>query len=135
MSQENVEALKRAVEANNRRDYEAFLDEFDSDIEWHGIFGVMFGGEATVVRGHEGLLEYVRDRDGGFAVSDVQWSEFRDLGDRIVALGHVRGRGRESGIEFDYPYAGLAEFKNGKIITYRDWFDHSQALKAVGLEE
>ena len=103
MSQENVEALKRAVEANNRRDYEAFLDEFDPDIEWHGIFGVMFGGEATVVRGHEGLLEYVQDRDEGFAVSDVQWSEFRDLGDRIVALGHVRGRGRESGIEFDYP--------------------------------
>jgi hypothetical protein len=31
MSQENVEALKRAVEANNRRDYEAFLDEFDPD--------------------------------------------------------------------------------------------------------
>ena len=134
MSQQNVEALKRAVEANNRRDYEAFLDEFDPDIEWHGIFGVMFGGEATVVRGHEGLLEYVRDRDEGFAVSDVQWSEFRDLGDRIVALGHVRGRGRESGIEFDSPYAGLAEFKSGKIISYRDCFDHSQALKAVGLE-
>src|SRR5439155_9178911 len=82
MSEENIEALQRAVEANNRRDYEAFLDEFDPDIEWHGIFGVMFGGEATVVRGHEGLLEYVRDRDEGFAVSDVQWSEFRDLGDR-----------------------------------------------------
>ena len=134
MSQENVEALKRAVEANNRRDYEAFLDEFDPDIEWHGIFGVMFGGEATVVRGHEGLLEYVRDRDEGFAVSNVQWSEFRDLGDRIVALGHVRGRGRESGIEFDSPYAGLAESKSGKIISYRDCFDHSQAVKAVGLE-
>ena len=130
-----MEALRRAVEANNRRDYEAFLDEFDPDIEWHGIFGVMFGGEATVVRGHEGLLEYVRDRDEGFAVSNVQWSEFRDLGDRIVALGHVRGRGRESGIEFDSPYAGLAEFKSGKIISYRDCFDHSQALKAVGLED
>jgi ketosteroid isomerase-like protein len=120
VSPENIEALKRAVEANNRRDYEAFLDEFDPDIELHGVFGVMFGGEATVVRGHEGLLAYVRDRDEGFAVSDIQWSEFRDLGDQIVALGHIQGRGRESGIEFDYPYAGLAEFKNGKIIRYRD---------------
>jgi ketosteroid isomerase-like protein len=135
MSQENVEALQRAVEANNRRDYDAFLDEFDPDIEWHGIFGVMFGGEATVVRGHEGLLEYVRDRDEGFTVSDVEWSEFRDLGDRIVALGHVRGRGRESGIEFDYPYAGLAEFKDGKIARYTDYFDHSKGLEAAGLSE
>ena len=135
MSQENIEALQRAVEANNRRDYEALLEEFDPDVEWHGIFGLMFGKEATVVRGHEGLLEYVRDLDEGFAVRDVQWSEFRDLGDRIVALGHVRGRGRESGVEFDSPYAGLAEFKDGKCVRYRDYFDHSQALKAAGLRE
>jgi ketosteroid isomerase-like protein len=135
MSQENVEALQRKAEANNRRDYEAFLEEFDPDVEWHGIFGVMFGGEATVVRGHEGLLAYVRDLDEGFGVRDVQFSEFRDLGDQVVALGHVLGRGRESGIEFDSPYAGLAEFKNGKCISYRDYFNHSEALEAAGLRE
>jgi len=95
----------------------------------------MFGGEATVVRGREGLREYLRDLDEGFAVRDVRLSEFRDLGDRIVVLGHVLGRGRESGIEFDSPYGGLAEFKNGKVIRYRDYFDHSQALEAAGLEE
>src|SRR5437763_17172084 len=109
MSQQNVEALKRAVEANNRRDYEAFLDEFDPDIEWHGIFGVMFGGEATAVRGHEGLLEYVRDRDEGFAVSDGQWAELPDLGDPSVALGQFRGRGRERGAECGSAYAASAE--------------------------
>jgi ketosteroid isomerase-like protein len=135
MSQENVEALQRAAEANNRRDYEAFLEEFDPDVEWHGIFGVMFGGEAKVFTGHHGLLEYVRDLDEGFSVRDVEFLKFRDLGDRIVVLGHVRGRGRVSGVEFDSPYAGLAEFKNGKIIRYRDCFDHGEALKAVGLEE
>ena len=135
MSGENVEALKRAAEANNRRDYEAFLEEFDPEIEWHGIFGLMFGVEATVVRGHDGLLGYVRDLDEGFSVREVQFTDFRDLGDRIVALGHVLGRGRESGIEFDSPYGGLAEFKNGKCIRYSDYFDHAEALKAAGLRE
>jgi ketosteroid isomerase-like protein len=135
MSQENIEALKRAAEANNCGDYEALLEEFDPDIEWHGIFGVMFGGEATVVRGHQGLLGYVRDLDESFDVRDVQLSEFRDLGDRIVVLGHVRGRGRESGVEFDSPYGGLAEFKNGKCVRYRDFFDHAEVLEAAGLRE
>jgi ketosteroid isomerase-like protein len=135
MSQENVEALQRAAEANNRRDYEAFLEEFDPEVEFHGIFGVMFGGEATVSKGHEGLLAYVRDRDEGFAISDVEFSESRDLGDRVVVLGHVRGRARGSGIEFDSPYGALAEFKNGKCIWYRDFFDHSEALEAAGLSE
>ena len=135
MSQENIEALQRAVEANNRRDYEAFVAEFDPDVEWHGIFGVMFGGEATLVRGRKGLLGYVRDLDEAFSLRDVQISEFRDLEDQIVVLGHVRGRGKESGIEFDSPYAGIAEFKNGKCVSYRDYFDHGQALEAAGLSE
>src|SRR4051794_27349592 len=135
MSQENIEALQRAADASNRRDYEAFLEEFDPDIAFHGIFGVVFGGEATVVRGHAGLLEYLRDVDEGFAVRDIQWSEFRDLGDRIVLLGRVRGRGHESGIPLDSTYAAVAEFRNGKVVKYTDFFDHSRALEAAGLQE
>jgi hypothetical protein len=29
----------------------------------------------------------------------------------------------------------VAEFKKGKMIRYRDYFDHSQALEAAGLSE
>jgi hypothetical protein len=75
----------------------------------------MFGGEATVVRGQEGLLAYVRDLDEGFDVRDVQWSEFRDLGDRIVVLGHVRARGRWSGVEFDSPYGGSGRVQERQV--------------------
>jgi ketosteroid isomerase-like protein len=131
----NIEALERVAEANNRRDYEALLEECDADIEFHGIFGVMFSGEATVLRGHAGLLEYLRDLDEGFDVRGIRWSEFRDLGDRVVALGHARGRGRESGVDFYSPYACLAEFRNGKIVRYSDYFDHGQALEAAGLRQ
>ena len=135
MSQENVEAFKRAVEANNRGDDDALLQELDPDVEWHGVMGVMFGGEATVFRGHAGVLAYLRDLDEGFTVRDIQWSEFRDLGERIVVLGHVRGKGRESGIELDAQYGAVAEFRQGKIVRYRDYFDHGDALEAVGLRE
>ncbi len=135
MSQENVEAFKRAVEANNRGDDDALLQEIDPDVEWHGVMGVMFGEEATVLRGHAGVLEYLRDLEEGFTVRDIQWSEFRDLGERIVVLGHVRGQGRGSGIELDSRYGAVAEFRQGKIISYRDYFDHDEALEAAGLRE
>jgi ketosteroid isomerase-like protein len=135
MSQENVEAFKRALEANNRSDYDALLQEFDPDVEWHGVMGVMFGGEAAVFRGHAGVLEYLRDLDEGFTVRDIQGSEFRDMGERIVVLGHARGRGRESGIELDSQYGAVAEFREGKIFRYTDYFDHRQALEAAGLRE
>jgi ketosteroid isomerase-like protein len=135
MSQANVEAFKRAVEANNRSDYDALLAEFDPDVEWHGIMGVMFGGKATVFRGHAGVLEYLRDIDEGFTVRDIQLSEFRDLGERVVGLGHARGRGRESGIELDSQYGAVAEFEKGKVIRYWDYFDHEEALEAAGISD
>jgi len=135
MSQENVEALQRAVETSNRRDYVAFLEEFEPEAEWHGIFGVMFVGEACVVRGHEDLLQYLRDTDEAFVDRDVRLLEFRDVGDRIIDSSMSGARGRESGIEFDSPYAILAEFKNGNCIELRDYFAHSDALEAAGLSE
>jgi ketosteroid isomerase-like protein len=81
------------------------------------------------------VLEYLRDLDEGFTVRDIQGSEFRDMGERIVVLGHARGRGRESGIELDSQYGAVAEFREGKIFRYTDYFDHRQALEAAGLRE
>jgi ketosteroid isomerase-like protein len=134
MSQENVESFKRATEAVNRRDVEAVLEEVDPDIEWHALFQVMFGGRATVCRGHEGVRQYLRELDEALSVLHVECSEFRDLGDRIVAIGRVRSRGRVSGAEIVGPGSFLAEFRNGRIFRMSD-YPGSGALQAAGLRE
>jgi ketosteroid isomerase-like protein len=135
MSRENVEVFERAVEANNRGDYEALLAEIDPDVEWHAVFQVMFGGQATVCRGHEGVREYLRDLDEGFDVRHIEISELRDVGKRIVAIGRVRGRGRISGAELDSPISFVAEFRDGKVVRMSDYLDSKEALKAAGLSE
>jgi hypothetical protein len=62
MSQENVEAFKRTIEAANRQDVEALLEEVDPEVEWpHPAFHVALGGEATVYRGHEGVRKVFQD--------------------------------------------------------------------------
>jgi ketosteroid isomerase-like protein len=134
MSRENVEAFERAVEANNRGDYEALLAEIDPDVEWHAVFQVMFGGQATVCRGHEGVREYLRDLDEGFDVRHIEISELRDVGKRIV-VGRVRGRGRISGAELDSPISFVAEFRDGKVVRMSDYLDSKEALQAAGLSE
>jgi hypothetical protein len=52
-----------------------------------------------VYRGHEGVPEMFRDFYDVFAEIDVEFSEIRDLGDRVVAIGRIRTRGKESGAE------------------------------------
>jgi hypothetical protein len=57
MSQENVEAFKRVIEALNRRDIESLLERYDPDVEARYALESLLGGEAVVHRGHEGVRE------------------------------------------------------------------------------
>ena len=86
MSKGNVEAFKRAVDAYNRRDINAFIDEFDPALEWRPLTQLMFGRDLTVYRGHEGIRQFMRDVDEVLAEVRIECSEIQDLGDRIVVM-------------------------------------------------
>ena len=135
MSQENVEAFKRFADANNRRDVEAMLEELDPDVEWHSAILGSLGGDATVHRGHDGVREVFRDLYEAFSEFQLEFSEIRDLGDRIVAIGRWIARGEESGVETTPPLAAVVKFRNGKAIRVRSYLDPKDALEAVGLSE
>ena len=53
MSQENVEVFKRGVEAYNRRDADALIDQLDPTINGHPAMHGGARGGTTVYRGHE----------------------------------------------------------------------------------
>jgi len=93
MSQEHVEALRRGIEAATRRDPDALLEELDPEVEWHSAILVPMGGKARVSRGHEGVSAMFRDFYNVFDEIQVEFSEIRDLGDRVVAISSLRARG------------------------------------------
>jgi ketosteroid isomerase-like protein len=135
MSQENVEAFKRADDAFNRGDVEAVLEEIDPEVEFYDVFGQMLGGEAMVYRGHEGVRDWFGDVSGAFAELHTEYSEIRDLGDRIVAIGHLRARGSESGAAIESPFWTITQWKTGKMTRLRTYLNPKEALEAVGLSE
>ena len=51
MSQENVEAVRRAYEAWNADDLDAFLIELDPECEWHPSIEPALEGGETAFRG------------------------------------------------------------------------------------
>ena len=135
MSQENVEAFKRAVIAYERRDLEAMMEECDPDIEWHSAATTALGGVARVYRGRAGMRDLFRDHDEAFTEIHIEYSEIRDLGDQIVGVGHFRIRGTASGAEVESPLSTLTEMKNGKAIRVRTYLHPTEALEAAGLSE
>src|SRR5215208_5306359 len=123
MSQENVEAFKRGIEAGNRRDIETLLEALDPEIEWHTVVHELLTGDATVFRGHDGVRELFRDLYEAFDEFQIDVSEIRDLGDRLVAISRSHIRGKESGAELEFPSAFVVEFRNGKAILVRSFFE------------
>jgi ketosteroid isomerase-like protein len=135
MSKENVEAFKRGVGAMNRGDIEGMLEVCDPEVAWRDAINVMFGGEATLHRGHAAVRELFRDLYESFAEIDADYRDLRDLGDRLVSLGQLRMRGKESGAETESPVAALTEWRDGKVIRVLTYLDHTEALEAAGLRE
>jgi len=135
MSQENVEAFKRGLEAGNRGDVETLLEVLDPEVEWHSALHALMRGEATVFRGHDGVRQLLRDQYEAFDEIHIEISEIRDLGDRLVAIGRTHARGGTSGADVETPIGFVTEFKNGKAIAIHGYLDPKEALEAAGLRE
>jgi ketosteroid isomerase-like protein len=135
MSRENVENFKRGLGAYNRRDLDALMEELDPDVEWHPALAVLLGGEQTVFRGHQGVRESIQEEDEALAEFQVEISEIRDPGESVLAIGCARVRGRKSRVPVETPFFVLCDYRNGKTIRLRTYFDLKETLEAVGLSE
>jgi ketosteroid isomerase-like protein len=133
VSAADVETFKRAVDAYNRADVGALVKELDPGVEWHPALPGLLAASAPVYRGHQGMAEMLRDFYEVLDEVSFFYSEVHDLDGRIVAIGHIRTRGKASGAVTESPYANVAELKDGKGIRLRGYLDPDEALEAVGL--
>ena len=136
MSEENVETVKRTIEAWNADDLDAFLTELDPDLEWHPSIEPGLEGKATTYRGHDGARTiWGEARSEAWERLTNRPEEFRDLGESVLALGHMDLAARTTSIEFSQELGEVIDFRAGKIVRIRDFLTHAEALEAVGLSE
>src|SRR4029453_9669470 len=132
MSQENVETVQRAVEAWNADDLDAFLAELAAAVEWHPAIQPGLEGKATIYRGHDGARKIWRqDRGEAWERLTNRPEELRDLGESVLALGHMDLSARATGIEFSQELEEVFELRAGKIVRIRDFLTHAEAIEAA----
>jgi SnoaL-like domain len=132
VSQQNVERFLEATEAFNRADWNAYAGFFEPEATFEPHQAELQG---TYV-GREGVIEWASDvgehyAEGWLAV----WSDIRDLGERLLALGTLRFTGKGSGLEMEVPLAAVATYRKGLIVHFRHYGDRDRALEAAGLSE
>jgi ketosteroid isomerase-like protein len=137
MSQENVEVVRRAYDAWNREDLDAFLSVVHPDAKWRGD-GVedLFIGIKTLYQGHAGFREWWN------AVHEP-WDYFKSHvqrtfvgGDYVVTVVRFEAKGRESGAQVELPFlTNVMGLKDGLIVEFNAYYSLEEALKAAGLSE
>jgi ketosteroid isomerase-like protein len=132
MSQENVERMKGAMEAFNERDGAALDDFLATDAE---IVPVRAALEGTMYRGGDAGTQYCTAVIESW--EELRWDveELRDGDDWVLALGHIRGQGRDSGVAVDARAGWLANFRDGLITRFQTYANRDDALEAAGLRE
>jgi len=131
MSEENVEAFLRGSAAIARGDVKAALAVIHPEVTLESQRSVTEG----VFQGHDGVREFMADTARSFSLFRPEYIDVRDLGDRLLAIGSIRVRGRGSGVETDVPTAAIAEYQDGLLWHFKDYVEERSALDAAGLQE
>jgi ketosteroid isomerase-like protein len=134
MSEENVEIVRRSLDAWNRGEFDAWGQDSHPNIEFFSAITWQAEGDMTAFRGPTEMRQFWDEWHSLWDLR-VDISEIRDLGDTVVALGGMTMRGRASGVPVDSPVAYVFEFEDGLFRTVRAYLNPSEALKAVGLAE
>jgi len=130
MSAKAEELVRQAYQAFSKRDLDALREIADPRIEIHTVTG-MIAGRSEPYRGHDGLVEYLRDVGELWDEIELLPTDFHELSDsRLVVFGRVRAR-RELAV-IDAPNAWLWEVGEGRIRSARVFGDPQGARELLG---
>ena len=131
MSQENIEIVKAFFDAWNAADMVALREMQDPDVIQRPPAGWPEPGPFVGREANMRQFEQLRDTWVSDTVKPI--SAFIDIADHVLVRYRWRatGEGPESNIEL----TALYTVRRGKIIYQEFFWDHAEALEAVGLAE
>jgi ketosteroid isomerase-like protein len=126
MSQENVEAARRAYEAFNRRDLDALLAVMDAEVE----FSTRLVGAGSY-RGHDGVRLWWDDLLRVFPDFTVEVTDVDELDDLTINAVRVRGHGMDSETPFEENIWQVGKWRNGKAVSWGSYASRREAREAA----
>jgi ketosteroid isomerase-like protein len=130
VSQENVEILLAMRDAWNDGDMDRLRAFYDHDVitrlpEGWPEPGPFVGVDAV-------MRQWERNRET-WSADTLALGDFTEAGDRLVVRLTWTGIGRVPGMSLEF--TAIYTFREGKVCDQESFWDHSDALKAVGMEE
>jgi ketosteroid isomerase-like protein len=133
MSQENVEVVRDVIEAQQRRDWQAFRTLYDPGIEWRDDSGLW--GDWGTRRGFQAVRDAWVTWFEAFDRVSFEIENVVTAGDDVVTSILISARGRVSGLVIEQRIPTVWTVQRGRVVRVRGYRDQAEALEAVGLSE
>jgi len=128
MAQSNVESIQALYRAFLKRELMTILSLVDPGIEIRQSDVVPWGG---TYKGLGGLKEFfgklLENVD-----SKVEFTEWIEAGNAVVAVGRSRGTAIATGNTFDIAIVHVWHLRDGKAVLFEPYIDTAAMLKALG---
>ena len=131
MSRENIEIVRRGIDAFSRGDLEGILDDLSPKFEFNP--SGRFMDTQPTYRGREGFVDFWRRFQAAWEEITVSIERIEDLDNRVLTLGTFHGKGGGSGVAVDADAAWLHTIQDGLIVHLRSFATWKEALEAAGL--
>jgi ketosteroid isomerase-like protein len=133
VSQENVETLRRALDAFNRCDKSAWLATCDPGLE---NVPASEWPENARMRGAEAIWDFYVEAVEAWEAGSFELGELIEVRpDMIVANQRREMRRKTSGAGVEWSYWVVCAFRNVKVVRSAWFRKRAEALEAAGLEE
>jgi ketosteroid isomerase-like protein len=132
MAQENVEIVRRAIDAFNGRDLDGAMRDTDPEVEvdWSRSRGV----QAGIYRGRAAARGFWNTWFEMFERIVMSPDEFIESGEHVLVPNATRLWGRD-GVAVEAHSVYVVTLRNGRILKWRLYQERPEALEAVGLSE
>ena len=139
MSQANLSTWRErgetVVAAINARDFDAIAEMPFVDPSFE-FFSALSAVEGRSHVGASGLRDWAAEMDEVWDSFRIELTDLREAQDgRLVALYHVYGDARGSGVPLDTMTAQVWTLRNDKLWRNQSYTEPQAALEAVGLRE
>jgi ketosteroid isomerase-like protein len=89
--------------------------------------------EGAVRHGADSVIEFFREWVETWEDFELDWETEQGAPDRALAMIHMRGRGRGSGVPAEMRFFQVWTFRDGRAVRMEMYSDLDEARRAAGL--
>jgi len=131
VSRENVEIVRAVFDAWNAGDMDRLRDRYDPNVVMQTVPDWPEPGPYV---GREAVMRFFKQLRETWDFDAIEPStDFTEVADHVLVRHTWRGLGR--GPDANIATTIIVTLRRGKVIYHEYFWDHTEALKAVGLQE